>query len=97
VILNSVTAEGMWDEVVVRTQDARQSGEDVRGLRMQCANALTVTPRLAPDAHKPPQGRGQKIPDSTDVSQCEHTHSSGWIAVPRMVIRLTPSICPDQK
>jgi transcriptional regulator with PAS, ATPase and Fis domain len=50
------------------TQDARQSGEEVRGLRTQFANALMLAARAAPATPLAPEDRGQKFPYSLDFS-----------------------------
>jgi hypothetical protein len=79
------------------TRDARQSGEEVRGLRMQFANALTLAARAVPAASQTPEDRGQKIPDSPDFSRSDRTQVRGWIAQLRMVIRYKPASFPDEQ
>jgi hypothetical protein len=62
------TNEDLQQELDDMTRDARQSGEEVRGLRTQLANALTLAARAAPAAPQAPEDRGQKFPDSPDFS-----------------------------
>ena len=50
------------------TRDARQSGEEVRALRTQLANALSLPAPAAPVPSQQPKDRGQKFPDSPDLS-----------------------------
>jgi len=76
------------------TRDARQSREEVRGLRTQLANALTLAARAAPAAPQAPEDRGQKFPDSPDFSGSDRTQLRGWIAHLRMVIRHKPASFP---
>jgi len=51
------------------TWDAQQSREEVQGLRMQLANALTLAGSMAPAAPQAPEDRGQKFPESSDFSE----------------------------
>jgi hypothetical protein len=82
------------DEMI---RDARQSGEEVRGLRTQLANALTLAARAAPAAPQDPEDRGQKFPDSPDFSGSDRTQLSGWIAQLRMVVQYKPASYPDEQ
>jgi hypothetical protein len=50
------------------TWDARQCGEDVRGLRTQLANAWKLAARAALAAPHAPEDSGQKFPDFSDFS-----------------------------
>jgi len=79
------------------TQDAWQSGEKVRGLRMQLANTLRLAARAAPAAPQTLEDRGQKFPDSPDFSGLDRTQLRGWIAQLRMVIRHKPASFPDEQ
>jgi len=79
------------------TQDARQSGEEVRGLRTQLANALMLAARTAPAAPHTQEVRGQKFPDSPDFSGSDRTQLRGWIAQLRMVIPHKPTSFPDEQ
>jgi hypothetical protein len=67
------TNEELQQELDDMTRDARQSGEAVRGLRMQLANALTLAARAAPAAPQAPEDRGQKFPDSPNFSGSDRT------------------------
>jgi len=58
----------LWKELVVMAMDAQQSGEEVRGLRMQFANALILEASATPAAPESPEDRGQKFPHSPDFS-----------------------------
>jgi hypothetical protein len=91
------TYEDLQQELDDMTQDARQSGEEVRRLRTQLANALTLSARAAPAAPQAPEDRGQKFPDSPDFSGSERTQLRGWIAQLRMVIRHKPASFPDEQ
>jgi len=62
------------------TQDERQSGEEVRSLRMQLVNALTLAARVALAAPQAPEDRDQEFPDSQDFSGSDRTLLRGWIA-----------------
>jgi len=74
------TSEDLQQELDDMTRDARQSGEEVRGLRTQLANALTLAARAAPAAPQVPEDRGQKFPNSPDFSGSDRTQLRGWIA-----------------
>jgi len=91
------TNEDLQQELEDMTRDARQSGEEVRGLRTQLANALTLAARAAPAAPQAPEDRGQKFPDSPDFSGSDRTQLRGWIAQLRMVIRHKPASFPDEQ
>jgi len=73
------TNEDLRQEVEAITQNARQSGEETRSLRTQLANALMLTPRVAPAAPQAPEDRGQKFPDSPDFSGSDRTQLRSWI------------------
>jgi len=79
------------------TRGARQSGEEVRGLRTQLANALMLAARAAPAAPQTSEDRGQKFPDSPDFSGTDRTQLRGWIAQLQMVIRHKPASFPDEQ
>jgi hypothetical protein len=68
------------------TYDAQQSEEEVRGLRTQVANALTLAAWAAPAAPHAPEDRGQIIPDCLDLSGSDRTRLRGWIAQLWMII-----------
>ena len=91
------TNQDLQQELDDMTRDARQSGEEVRGLRTQLANALTLAARVAPAAPQAPEYRGQKFPDSPDFSGSDRTQLRGWIAQLRMVIRHKPASFPDKQ
>jgi len=80
------TNQELQQELHDMTRDARQSGEDVRGLRTQLANALTLAASAAPAAPQAPENRHQKFRDSRHFSGSDRTQLSGWIAQLRMVI-----------
>jgi len=90
------TNADLQQELDDMTRDARQSGEEVRGLRTQLANALTLAARAAPAAPQAPEDRGQKFPDSPDFSGTDRTQLGRWIAQLRMVIRHKPASFPDE-
>jgi len=91
------TNEDLQQELDDMTQDARQSGEEVRGLRTQLANALTLAARAAPAVPQAPEDRGQKFPDSPDISGSNRTQLRGWIAQLWIVIRHKPASFPDEQ
>jgi len=91
------TNEELQQELDDMTRDARQSGDEVRGLRTQLANALTLAARAAPATPQAPEDRGQKFPDSPDFSGSDRTPSRGWITQLRMVIRHKPASIPDEQ
>jgi hypothetical protein len=62
------TDKELWQELADMTQDAQQSGEEVRGLRTQLVNALTSAARAARPAPQAPEGKDQKFPHSLDFS-----------------------------
>ena len=62
------TNDDMQQELDDMTRDAGQSGEEVRDLRTQLANALMLAVRAAPAAPHAPEDKGQKFPDSPDFS-----------------------------
>jgi len=62
------TGEELRQELADITRDARESGDEVQGLRTQLANALTLAERAAPSAPHAPEDSGQKVPDSPDIS-----------------------------
>jgi len=91
------TDEDLRQELADMTQDAQQSGEEVRSLRTQLANALMLAAIAAPAAPQAPEDRGQKFPDSPDFSGSDRTQLRGWIAQLRMVIRHKPASFPDEQ
>jgi hypothetical protein len=91
------TDEELRQELADVTQDPQQSGEEVRGLRMQLANALMLATRAAPAAPQAPEDRDQKFPDSPDCSGSDQTQLRRWIAQLRMVIRNKPASVPDKQ
>jgi len=91
------TNEDLQQELDDMTRDARQSGEEVRGLRTQLANALMLAARAAPAAPHASEEGGQKFPDSPDFSGSDRTQLRGWIAQLRMVIQHKPASFPDEQ
>jgi len=89
--------EDLQQELDDMTQDAQQSGEEVRGFRTQLANALTLAARVAPAPPQAQEDRGQKFPNSPDFSGSDQTQLRGWIAQLRMVIRHKPASFPDEQ
>jgi hypothetical protein len=91
------TNEELRQELEDMTRDAHQSGEEVRGLRTQLVNALTLAARVVPAAPQAPEDRGQNCPDSLDFSRSDQTQLRGWIAQLRIVIRHKPASFPDEQ
>ena len=79
------------------TQHAQQSGQEVRGLRTQLANALMLAARAAPVAPQAPEDGGHRFPDSPDFSGLDRTQLRGWIAQLWMVIQHKPASFPDEQ
>ena len=52
------TDEVLPEELAELTRDGQRSGEEVRGLRMQLVNTLTLAARAAPAAPQDPEDRG---------------------------------------
>jgi hypothetical protein len=52
------TNEDLQQELDDMIRDSRQSGKEVRVLRMELANALTLAARAAPAAPQAPEDRG---------------------------------------
>ena len=90
------TDEDLRQELDAMTQDARQSGEEVRALRTQLANALSLAARAASTPPLQSEDRRQKFPDSPDFSGMDQIQFRGWIAQLRMVIRQMPASSPDE-
>jgi len=86
--------EELQPEVADMTQNAQQSGEEVRGFRTQLTNALTLAARVSPKA---PEHKGQKGPDSRDFSGLYQTQFRGWIVQLQMIIRHQPASFPDEQ
>jgi len=80
------TGEDLRQEVEDMIRDARQSGEEVRALRTQLANVLSLAARVALTPPQQPEDSGQKFPDSPDISRSDRAQFRGWIAQLRMVI-----------
>jgi hypothetical protein len=79
------------------TQDAQQSGEEIRSVRTQLANASTLAARAAQAAPQALEDKGQKFPDSPDCSGSDRTQLRDWIAQIQMVIRHKPASFPDEQ
>jgi hypothetical protein len=58
----------LLEELAKIIRDAQQSGEEVTGLRMQLADALTMVARVAPAALQTSEPRSQKFPNRSDFS-----------------------------
>jgi len=91
------TSEELQQQLDFITRDARQCGEEVRGLRMQLANALKLAAGAAPAAPQAPEDRGQIFTDSPDFSWSDQTQLRSWVAQLRMVIRHKPASFRDEK
>jgi len=79
------TDEELQQELADMTQDAQQSGEEARSLRLQLANAFTLAARVAPPATQAPEDRGEKFPDSLEFSGTDRTQLRECIGQLRMV------------
>jgi len=91
------TNEELQQELNIMTRDTQRSREEVRGLRTQLVNALTLAARAALAAPQAPEDRGQKFPSSPDFSGSDRTQLRGWIAQLRMVIRCKPASFRDEQ
>jgi len=94
--VSAATPEELWEELAVMTRDAQQSGEEVQGLRTQLANALILAARVAPYAPQTLEDRGQKFPDSLNISSSDRTQLRGWIAQLWLVIRHKHASLPEK-
>jgi hypothetical protein len=79
------------------TRDARQSADNVRGMRMNLGNCLTLATRSTPAASQALEYRGHKFPNCPDFSGSDGSGWNGWIAQPRMFIRHDPARLPDEQ
>ena len=91
------TDEDLRQELDDMARDTRHSGEEVRALRMQVANALSSAARVAPNPPQQPEDRGEKFPDSPDFSGSDQGQLRGWIAQLRMVIQHKPASIPNEQ
>jgi hypothetical protein len=89
--------EDLWQELADITQDAQQSGEEARTLRMLLANALRLAPSVALAAPQAAEDREQKFADFSDLSGSDRTMLQGWIAQLRMVIQHKPTSFPKER
>jgi hypothetical protein len=80
------TDEDLRRELDDMTRDAREASEDASSLRTQLANALSLAARVAPITPEQQEERGQKFPDSPDLSWSDRIQLRGWIAQLRMII-----------
>ena len=91
------TDDEIRQELDEMTWDAREANAEAVSWRMQLGNALSLAARAAPTPPQGQQDRGQKFPDSPDISGSDRTQLTGWIAQLRMVIRHTPSMFPNEQ
>jgi len=82
--------EELRQELADMTQDALQSGREVRILRMQLANTIMLVAWAASPAPQPPKDGGQKFSNSLDCSESDGTQLRTWIAQLWMVIQHKP-------
>jgi len=69
--------EDLQQELDDMTQDARQSAEEVRAVRTQFVNVLSLAARAAPTPPQRLEDQGQKFPDSPDFSGSDRTQLRG--------------------
>ena len=74
------TDEDLRPELDNMTRATRQSGEGVQALRTQLPNALSFAARVAPTPPHQLEDRGQKFPDSQDISGSDRTQLKGYIS-----------------
>ena len=91
------TDEDLPQKLDDMTRDARQSGEEVRALRTQLANALSIAAQVAPTPPQQHEDGGQTFPDSPDFPGSDRVQLRGWIAQLRKVIQHTPSNFPHEQ
>jgi len=89
--------EQLREDLLGMSQDTQQSGEEVRGVMMQLANAITFAVWVAPPAPQTPEDWGQKFPDSLDFSESDPTQLRGWTAQLQIVIRHKPTSNPEEQ
>jgi len=90
------TDEELWNELAVITRDLEQSGEEVWDLRMQLANAQTLSARVALAAPQALETWGQRFPYSPDISWSDWTQWRGWIAQLQIFKWHKPARFPDK-
>ena len=78
--------EDLRQELDDMTRDARTSGAEVRALRMQLANALSLVALVAPTPPQQPKDYGQRFPNSLDCSGSDQVQLRCWIAQLQMFI-----------
>jgi len=91
------THKKLWDEPAVMTWDAQQSGGEVRGSRMQWANAYSFVARVVPAAPQALEATGQKYADSPGFSVSDQTQFRGWILQLQMFIEDKPASFPEEQ
>jgi hypothetical protein len=89
--------EGLRQELADMIQDSQQCGEEARSSRRHLANSLTLAARAARAVPQALEDRGQRFPDSPNVSGSDGTLLRGWIAQIRMVTQYKPASCLDQQ
>ena len=91
------TDEDIQQELDAMTWDARQSTDEVRALRTQLANALSSSAQAAQTPPQQPEDRGQKFPNSPDISTSYRARLRGCIAHLRIVKQCKPARSPDEQ
>jgi hypothetical protein len=71
------TDEDLLQKLVDITRDVQESGQEVRSVMRQLANALMLAGRAAPAAPQAPEDRGQLFPHSRDFSGSHRTQFTG--------------------
>jgi len=84
-------------QLVDMSQDALQSGEEACSLRTQLGNAVTLAARATTVAPHAPEDKGEKCPDSPDISGVDRTQLRCWTAQLWMVIQQKPARFPHKQ
>jgi hypothetical protein len=79
--------------------DVRRDEQQRGSLEFEEAVSQCAIPSRLGSPNSPPQleDRGQKFPDSLDVSVSDRTQLRGWIAQLRRIIRYKPTSFPDEQ
>jgi len=89
--------EELWEKWATMTRNTQHSAQEVRGLRMQSANASTLAARVAPAATQAPKERGDKFSNSPDFSGSDRTRLRRRNSQLGGVIWDEPASFPDEQ
>jgi hypothetical protein len=87
----------MGRELDNMTREIRKASKMTQNLRMQLANAPSLATWAAPQAPPQCEDRGQKFPNSPDISRSDQTQLEGWIVQLQMIIQHKPTSFPNEQ